>query len=626
MKQIFFAALILLFATYLALGPARANDWPLASYDVFAQLPVLEGGRIKPLDTLAREKLRQFSGQEFFQGRPARAWLADAVFDPAGASEAPIFHVADSEVRAVLGLAEARKQFSLIELEAAILKAEAIIRPLIAAKNEITPAQKALVVLHDDVVLFKQLLRSFSLLLPLNVKVPKSFDVQQNRPHSYLDLVDQEPAITAGLRKLMRRKGEKIETYTPAERDLAFLSYSLKEIAAGGTGNQIMRVLPNTLPGHAAEDAWVTPWMTRLEGKSGPGDEHLLTLWQDMATAYRDDDAAGFMKAAAQIQIATQPHVNTRLMQAEYLYHLINPLWLAMLLYGAALAAAGAAMFLPVLARLEKLLLPLMIGGVLLHGLALAARLLILQRPPVGTLYESVLFVAFICAAGVSCARSSPARPYIRMAGALAGFVLLLVAPSVMPKGESMEMLVAVLNTNFWLATHVVCITAGYGVCVLTAILAHVRMGMVAYAPRGAAVKSAGLVAALHGLSILALLLTTVGTILGGIWADQSWGRFWGWDPKENGALLIVLWLVWLQHGRLSGHISLLGFHAGLAFLNVIVALSWFGVNLLGVGLHAYGFTSGLAEGLAVFCTLQSIVIALLWFFARARRKERVPA
>jgi ABC-type transport system involved in cytochrome c biogenesis permease subunit len=117
----------------------------------------------------------------------------------------------------------------------------------------------------------------------------------------------------------------------------------------------------------------------------------------------------------------------------------------------------------------------------------------------------------------------------------------------------------------------------------------------------------------IYKVSLLALLLTTVGTILGGIWADQSWGRFWGWDPKENGALLIVLWIIWMQHGRVSGQLPTLAFTAAAAFLNVIVALAWFGVNLLSVGLHSYGFITGIATALALFCVFETALIGTLW-------------
>jgi ABC-type transport system involved in cytochrome c biogenesis permease subunit len=180
------------------------------------------------------------------------------------------------------------------------------------------------------------------------------------------------------------------------------------------------------------------------------------------------------------------------------------------------------------------------------------------------------------------------------------------------PEGDSLETLVAVLNTSFWLGTHVLCITAGYGLCLLTAGAAHLWLFR-----RGG---DGALFRLMHRLSLAALLLTATGTALGGIWADQSWGRFWGWDPKENGALLIVLWLAWLQHGRVGALMSETAYASGMAALAVVVALSWFGVNLLGVGLHSYGFTSGIASGLAAFCAAELLAIGWLWH-RRARHE-----
>jgi ABC-type transport system involved in cytochrome c biogenesis permease subunit len=237
----------------------------------------------------------------------------------------------------------------------------------------------------------------------------------------------------------------------------------------------------------------------------------------------------------------------------------------------------------------------------------------------VGTLYESALFVSLICAASGLIVTLHSRQALSLLTGTACAALILGIAPLLLQKTDSLELLVAVLNTNFWLATHVVCITAGYGVCVLTAALAHIWLVLKIWNPEHEALRS--LPRVLHSLSLVALLLTAVGTVLGGIWADQSWGRFWGWDPKENGALLIVLWLVWLQHGRMSGRLRAASFTAALAALNVIVALAWFGVNLLNVGLHSYGFISGIAEGLTAFCTAELALIGALWW--GVHRKER---
>jgi hypothetical protein len=108
-----------------------------------------------------------------------------------------------------------------------------------------------------------------------------------------------------------------------------------------------------------------------------------------------------------------------------------------------------------------------------------------------------------------------------------------------------------------------------------------------------------------------ALLLSFTGTVLGGIWGDQSWGRFWGWDPKENGALMIVIWNALVLHARWGGMIRQRGLAVLAVFGNVVTAWSWFGTNLLGIGLHAYGFIKGAMLGLVLFDASQLAIIAL---------------
>jgi ABC-type transport system involved in cytochrome c biogenesis permease subunit len=191
----------------------------------------------------------------------------------------------------------------------------------------------------------------------------------------------------------------------------------------------------------------------------------------------------------------------------------------------------------------------------------------------------------------------------------IAGLVLQFLGLNYDVEGDTMGMLVAVLDTNFWLSTHVTCMTTGYATCILGSIMAHVYLVMRMVKPDDKE-RLAELSRNIRGISYMALLFTSVGTILGGIWADQSWGRFWGWDPKENGALLIVLWLLFITHGRMAGRLKELGFNIGMAMTSITVALAWFGVNLLAIGLHSYGFTQGAATGLASFVSGELIFAA----------------
>ena len=112
-----------------------------------------------------------------------------------------------------------------------------------------------------------------------------------------------------------------------------------------------------------------------------------------------------------------------------------------------------------------------------------------------------------------------------------------------------------------------------------------------------------------YGILCFATLFSFVGTVLGGIWADQSWGRFWGWDPKENGALIIVLWNALILHARWGGMVRERGIMNLAIFGNIVTSWSWFGTNLLGVGLHSYGFMSGAFTALMVFVASQCVLI-----------------
>jgi cytochrome c biogenesis factor len=115
----------------------------------------------------------------------------------------------------------------------------------------------------------------------------------------------------------------------------------------------------------------------------------------------------------------------------------------------------------------------------------------------------------------------------------------------------------------------------------------------------------------IYGVTCFAVLLSFVGTVLGGIWADESWGRFWGWDPKENGALMIVIWTALVLHARWAGIVKARGLANLAIFGNCVTAWSWFGTNLLGVGLHTYGFMQGAMFWLLVFVMSQLAIIGI---------------
>ena len=232
-------------------------------------------------------------------------------------------------------------------------------------------------------------------------------------------------------------------------------------------------------------------------------------------------------------------------------------------------------------------------------------------RPPVTNLYSSALFVGWgavgLCLLLEAIYRNAVASV---AAGAI-GFTTLLIAHHLSLSGDTLEMMRAVLDSNFWLATHVVVITAGYSATFLAGFLAIIHIFRGVFTRSLDAATADSLSRMVYGIICFATLFSFVGTILGGIWADQSWGRFWGWDPKENGALLIVIWNALILHARWGGLIRQRGLMNLAVGGNIITSWSWFGTNMLGVGLHSYGFTDAAFFWLTTFAASQLAIIAL---------------
>jgi ABC-type transport system involved in cytochrome c biogenesis permease subunit len=232
-------------------------------------------------------------------------------------------------------------------------------------------------------------------------------------------------------------------------------------------------------------------------------------------------------------------------------------------------------------------------------------------RPPVTNLYSSAIFVGWV-AVLLSLVMEKLFKNGIgNFVGSLIGFSTLIIAHHLATQGDTLEMMRAVLDSNFWLATHVVTITVGYSSTFLSGFMGALYLVRRAFDKTWNKNAGENLTKMVFGVVCFSAFFSFLGTILGGIWADQSWGRFWGWDPKENGALMIVLWNVIILHtwwGRLAKEESLM---AMAVFGNVITALSWFGVNMLGIGLHSYGFMDKAFWWLMIFTATQLALMAL---------------
>ncbi|MDB6071081.1 MAG: hypothetical protein JWL81_2252 [Verrucomicrobiales bacterium] len=177
---------------------------------------------------------------------------------------------------------------------------------------------------------------------------------------------------------------------------------------------------------------------------------------------------------------------------------------------------------------------------------------------------------------------------------------------------DTMPSLMAVLRSNYWLWTHVTSINIGYATVLLAAIFSMIYIFCRLFdITRQDKALFRMLTQSSYGILCFGLVFSLIGTILGGIWGNDSWGRFWGWDPKENGAMVIVLWCLAVLHMRLAGWIKEIGLHICTAFGANFCLFSWWHVNLLNVGLHSYGFTQGLDQKLFISYGIVSLVVLL---------------
>lgn len=259
-------------------------------------------------------------------------------------------------------------------------------------------------------------------------------------------------------------------------------------------------------------------------------------------------------------------------------------------------------------------------GASAVLGALFALRTYVAQRPPFVSLYEIVLLVSLLLLAFESgafffCKKRtfSLIVPVSLMAA-----VLLFCAKFVLEPGDTFQAIPAVLNSSVFLTLHVVTIAIGFASVILSGVVAHLVLfrGKKAL-PSKENPKGSPLYSLLYGTLVLGGVFTVLGTLLGGVWADFAWGRFWGFDPKENGALFVILWTMLLLHLRAGRLVQNRVFVLMNCFNVIVTFLCWFGINLLGVGLHSYGFESVSTIWLSLFVALDLAVIAIIYVAKR---------
>jgi ABC-type transport system involved in cytochrome c biogenesis permease subunit len=556
----------------VSVGVALRAPHPVKGHDVaaFGRLPVLEGGRVKPIDSVARNSLLMIRTQQSFQYEDrtisADEWLLDVMFRPARAADEPVFNIDDPDVLGLLGMQQTKQRyfsFRTLAPRLAEIQKQAQVVQAIEAKDR-TRFQGAVATLWSRVYLYYQLANT-------------------------VQLISGEGGLQA---ELASAPGPETAQRRAELSDLAHFRPLLPP--AGDTGDGWRSV------GQALR--------ARDLGEQDPG----LDAWARLSSAWAAQDPFAFNGAVAQLGsiAATIRPAATAQASHELVFNRAQPFYLGMVFYVLALLAVFASWaWKPEVLR--PVAFSLLVSAAVIHTAGLVSRVILQGRPPVTNLYSSAVFVGWgAVVVGVVLERMYR-KGFGTVAAAAAGFGSLIVAHHLSGDGDTMEMMRAVLDSNFWLATHVVTITIGYSGAFLAGIIAIgwvIRRHVVANPDPS---TSKALVGMAYGVICFALFFSFVGTVLGGIWADQSWGRFWGWDPKENGALLIVLWNAIILHARWGGFVRDRGIMTMAIFGNVITSLSWFGVNMLGVGLHSYGFMDKAFWALFAFIGTQLAIMAL---------------
>jgi len=595
MKRFFPLLALLLALAWVAascLPPKVTQDEP--DLVTFGKIPVLVGGRVKPLDTVARNSLLIIHGKETLllangDEITAMHWLANLLFKSETADEYPVFVIQNAEVLGLFGWEQSdRKYFSFAELSPFLKQIDEQGEQSDKLESVQRSAyQSAVLNLRNALILCQRLKNSL-------------------RPEDAHDFSKELETYAAAIPPAAQAAGQR-------EKGENFDKTKLDSVAAFIERYENIANMAYILAVPSAQGPqWHSVGETLVEAVRTVEIHPVVLAYAQIGDAYHVGNQRAFDQEAIQLRdwfSKEQPNATKRT-SFEFLFNHVDPFTHSMVLYVLAfLLACGS--WLGWTRSLNRSAFYLLLLALAVHTFGLVSRMYLQERPPVTNLYSSAIFIGW-GAVIVALILERIFRDGIgaACAGAI-GFITLIIAHHLAGSGDTLEMLQAVLDTNIWLATHVVAITTGYSAMFLAGMLAMI------YIIRGVFTRSLkketadSLSRMTYGVVCFATLFSFVGTVLGGIWADQSWGRFWGWDPKENGAVLIVLWCAIMLHARWGGFIKQRGLMMMAIFGNVVTSFSWFGVNMLGVGLHSYGFMQKAFPWLVGFIVSQLALMAV---------------
>jgi ABC-type transport system involved in cytochrome c biogenesis permease subunit len=586
----------------------------------FGKLPILNGGRHEPIDSLARNSLLQIRNKQTANyepwkgafGKPkivsATEWLMEVMMNPVVADTRPVFRIDHPDVKGLLGLPmEAGqendgKHFSWNQIQAKsddlLREAQRVSEIASAKRNQF---DKAVLKLWKASFLYIQLKSS---LQPVDAT---------NWPaelRSYLEIRDAGRAAVQN-----KEAGRPYDEQAFGKFVDEFDRFRQMEHYDEFGGKLEMR-MPLFLPPETGtnDDDWKRTGQALMDSIKGHEPNFALAHFAVMGADFRANDVPAFNQAVEAYRAALAGRFDKDFKEAsrEVFFNHMEFFYLASVLSVFAFLAAVFYWFRPDdwewLRRTSAGLLSL---SVVVTLVGILFRMVLVGRPPVINLYSSATFIAL----GAPVLGLVLEGFWKNSIGVVVGSVIsglcLLVAHFLSLEGDTLEMLRAVLDTNFWLSTHVVIVTLGYASTFVAGFLGIIFVVRGVFTTAVTPELKRSLARMVYGIICFATLFSFVGTVLGGIWADQSWGRFWGWDPKENGAIIIVLWNALVLHARWGGIVRERGL-LNLAIVgNIVTSWSWFGTNMLGIGLHSYGFMDAAFYALLGFDGTMLVLIAL---------------
>lgn len=527
-------------------------------------LPVQSGGRLKPFDEFARETILALTGSRSFGGFDPSEMLVSMMVDPKGWAAERIIRISVPEVNRQLLLDPARKMFSPDEL----LGSNAFLQ-------------------------YAQGLRAGG--------------------------AASEQVNGSGISAVSGKKD-------PRGEELRRVVDRMERFQGVVTG-ALWTVSP------PEEGAETTAWKTFAEGMVQPNPQVLAA--GALLKCYLEKNVDCFREKAAALRGGIETRIRgfgeweTR-MVAEVFYNRLRPFLQAMVFYlcaGVLWWFAGRQRFSRMMAKF------LTFAALFMHVTGFALRCYIAGRPPVTNMYESIIWVSLgVMVFSLLLYLRNRQAVLLSTSTFLAGLSLFAGDSAPLVMDPTIRPLVPVLRSNYWLTIHVLTITLSYGAFMLAMGISNVSLfQFLKVAKEGESSSLSQRIASLNQLSYRALMFGTVllaaGTILGGIWADYSWGRFWGWDPKEVWALIALLAYMAVLHGRYAGWVGRFAFPLWTVICFSTVVMAWYGVNfVLGAGLHSYGFSTGGQAAVATFLLLQTLYCcAVAWVVKKGRGMDGVP-